>query len=79
MRQLILALLLLVAGCGKIGKLQPVSADRAPPAPNFATVPPTSEQQLKRDPQAAPDRVDDPLRRSQDRHDDRFDLPPPGR
>ncbi len=79
MKRVALLMLLAVAACGKIGPLQPVTPDRAPPRPNDALVPPTSEQQLKRGPQAEPDRIDDPLRKSEERKGDRFDLPPPGR
>ena len=72
------ALLIALAACGKQGELAPVSASRAPPRPVGALVPPTPAQQLVLPPQAAPDRVDDPLKKSRERADDRFDLPPPG-
>ncbi len=78
MRAAWLALALLVAACGKIGTLHPVTPDRAPPRPNNVIVPPTPQQQLRLTPQEQPERVDDPLKRSQERRDDRFDLPPPG-
>ncbi len=79
MKRVALALLLTLAACGKIGPLTPVTPDRAPPRPNDALVPPTPEQQLIRQPQAEPERIDDPLRRSEERKGDRFDLPPPGK
>lgn len=78
MRLIVLLPLLIVAACGKLGPLEPVSPDRAPPRPNDALVPPTPEQQLRLAPQSAPDRIDDPLKRSEERKNDRFDLPPPG-
>jgi hypothetical protein len=70
--------LLLVAACGKLGALQPVTPDKTPPRPLNALVPPTPEQQLVLPTQSAPDRVDDPIKKSRERTDDRFDLPPPG-
>lgn len=79
MKRIALVLLLTLAACGKLGPLTPVTPDRAPPRPNDALVPPTPEQQLKRQPQAEPDRIDDPLKRSEERKGDRFDLPPPGK
>ncbi len=78
MRRAALLLALAVAACGKLGTLTPVSPDRAPPRPADAAVPPTPAQQLVLPPQAAPDRIDDPLKKSRERLDDRFDLPPPG-
>lgn len=74
----VLALVLLAAACGKLGPLEPVSPGRAPPRPNDALVPPTPDQQLRLAPQSAPDRIDDPLKKSEERKGDRFDLPPPG-
>ena len=78
MRRTALCLALALAACGKLGPLAPVTPDRAPPRPADAAVPPTPAQQLVLPPQAAPDRVDDPLKKSRARSDDRFDLPPPG-
>ena len=78
MKRALILTALTLAACGKLGPLQPVSADRAPPRPLNALVPPTPEQQLVVPPQAAPDRVDDPIKKSKPRADDRFDLPPPG-
>lgn len=75
---LALGALFAVAACGKLGPLTPTSPERTPPRPISALVPPTPEQQLVLPPQARPDRVDDPLKRSNERKDDRFDLPPPG-
>jgi len=78
MKRVVVLALLLLGACGKLGPLEPASPDRVPPRPADALVPPTPEQQLKLAPQAAPDRIDDPLRRSLERKGDRFDLPPPG-
>jgi hypothetical protein len=69
-------LLLLIAACGKQGELMP----KAPPgeAPKNDPAKPLPSTLLIRPTQAEPARVDDPLSRSQERRDDRFNLPPPG-
>ena len=46
------------------------------PAPAMASEPLTTEQMLTPPPIARPERVDELLRRSEQRQDDRFDLPP---
>lgn len=72
-----LALLALTA-CGKQGQLTPVPP-RTMPVQGVATmVAPTPEEMLRLPPQSAPNRVDDPVERSQERPDDRFNLPPSG-
>jgi hypothetical protein len=75
MRTAILALLLLSAACGRKADLQPADGT-LPPAPYGASAPLTAEQMLDPPPQAAPGRVDDPLKRSEERREDRFELPP---
>jgi len=68
-------LLLGLAACGAKGPL--TWPEGGPPAPPpGVTEPLTTEQMLAPPPQAAPDRVDDPVRRSEKRLDDEFDLPP---
>lgn len=75
MTRFLLPMVFLVAGCGAKGPLQ--YPDGTPPAAPIGTeTPPTSAEMLKPPPQAAPDRVDDPVRRSEDRGEDRFDVPP---
>ena len=74
----VLALLLLAAG-GKQGKLTPVPPRPAPVQAADTLKAPTPEDMLRLPPQSAPNRVDDPVERSQERPDDRFNLPPPGR
>jgi len=54
----------------------PRPGQRSPAIPRGASIAPTPSAMLVRQPQAAPVRVDDPLKRSQERPDDRFDLPP---
>lgn len=75
--RLAIALTLLpVAGCGKVGPLEP-NAGQAPPdkvygqneVPDSSTLMTASEQ-------ARPGRSDELMRRSERRSDDPFDLPP---
>jgi len=70
------ALVLLLAACGKQGELM-----RRPPPGQTAKIDPTKPLPsilLVRPASAAPARIDDPLSRSQERRDDRFNLPPQG-
>ena len=67
---------LLLAACGAREPLEPAPGDSLPPAPAMAPVAPTAEQLLDLPPYAKPLRIDEPLRRSEEREDDRFDLPP---
>jgi len=71
-----LLIVLLLAACGKQGELMPRPGQRSPATPRGASIAPTPSAMLVRQPQAAPVRVDDPLKRSQERPDDRFDQPP---
>ena len=64
-----------LAACGSVGNLQ-YPEDGPPPAPLARDEPPTIDALLDLPPQAAPDRLDDPLRRSEERGEDEFDLPP---
>lgn len=73
----VLLLALLLAACGKQGHLTPVAPHRAPVQAADAAKPRTPEDMLKLQPQAAPVRMDDPVEKSQERPDDRFNLPPP--
>jgi predicted small lipoprotein YifL len=73
-----LAVLLLLAACGKQGQLTPVPPRTMPPAPAAASVAPTPDEMLQLPPQAVPRRVDNQNERSIERPDDRFNLPPSG-
>lgn len=75
MRSSILIILVLLAACGRKGELQPADG-KLPPAPYGASAPPTVDAMLAPPPQAAPERVDDPIKRSEERREDRFELPP---
>ena len=67
--------LLALAACGSTGKLQWPEGG-PPPAAVGAETAPTAEEMLDPPPQAAPVRLDDPVRRSEERREDKFDLPP---
>ncbi len=68
---------LLLAGCGSREPLEPPPGAALPPAPAMAARAPTTEEMLTPPPIARPERAGEPLRRSEEREDDRFDLPPP--
>jgi hypothetical protein len=72
----VLAVLLVLAACGKQGELTPVPPRTLPPAPAAASAAPTPEEMLRLSPQAVPRRVDNQNERSIERPDDRFNLPP---
>lgn len=67
----------LVSGCGLREPLQPVEGQSAPPAPAAMNRPLTTQEMMTPPPIARPQRVDELLRRSEERTDDRFDMPPP--
>jgi predicted small lipoprotein YifL len=75
-RMLLAACALAVAGCGARAPLRPPPGEPLPVAPEMAGRPLTSEELLTPPPIARPQRVDELLTRSQEREDDRFDLPP---
>ncbi len=73
---LAIAALLLLTACGQREDLRPVAGQSLPPQPAQAARPQTTADLLELPPIARPERVDEPLRRSEEREDDRFDLPP---
>jgi len=77
-RALLLGLVLLLAACGSREPLRPRSAEAVPPKPAMAARAPTTDELLTPPPIARPVRQDDGLRRSEEREDDPFDLPPTG-
>lgn len=77
MRRLVVALSLLsMAACGGREELRPAAGETLPPKPYAAATPPTPSQLMTPETQARPRRSDELLRESEQRRDDRFDLPP---
>ena len=71
-----LPVMVALAGRGLREPLEPLPGQEAPPVPAMAKDPLTTEEMLTPPPIARPERVDELLRRSEERSDDRFDLPP---
>ncbi len=68
--------LFLLAACGGREALKPAPGASMPVAPAMSARAPTTEELLTPPSIARPERVDEVLRRSERREDDRFDLPP---
>jgi predicted small lipoprotein YifL len=66
-----------LAGCGLREPLQPPPGASLPVAPAGVRTRPDAEALLIPPPITRPSRVDEIVRRSELREDDRFDLPPP--
>ncbi|HWI86743.1 MAG TPA: hypothetical protein VNT42_10545 [Sphingomonas sp.] len=75
-RAFILAVGLLLAGCGNQQTLRPPEGAALPPKPASAPVAPTPAQLLTPSAQTRPGRSDELLTKSQQRADDPFDQPP---
>lgn len=67
---------LLLVACGGREPLQPAAGEQLPVAPAQAARAPTTDDLLTPPSITRPARVDETLRRSEEREDDRFDLPP---
>ena len=67
---------LALGACGLREPLRPPPGERCRPPPAMASRPLTTDELLAPPPVARPGRVDELLRRSEEREDDRFDLPP---
>lgn len=65
-----------LSSCGDVAPLRPASGQSLPPKPAMAQTVPDAEELLERPDYAAPDRVDELMKRSEPRDSDRFDLPP---
>jgi hypothetical protein len=72
----LLAALLVLAACGGREPLRPAAGEQMPIAPAQSAEAPTTDELLTPPPVLRPERVDEVLRRSEERQDDRFDLPP---
>lgn len=66
----------LLGGCGTTTPLTPPKGASLPTAPYGATDKPAAEELLRREALAAPERSVELRRRSEERQDDPFDLPP---
>ncbi|RYD95084.1 MAG: hypothetical protein EOP61_20440 [Sphingomonadales bacterium] len=71
-------LLVALAACGKREALRPIEGHSLPPKPATSAVQPDVDTLLTPPVETRPGRSDDVLRRSEERPDDRFNLPPPG-
>ena len=69
--------MLALAACGKVGQLQPAEGQSLPVKPAMASKTPTPDELLTPPAYAKPERVDELMKKSEPRHADRFDLPPP--
>jgi len=67
---------LLLAACGQSADLHPRTGKMLPMAPYGRTDKPSAEELLATTPQAAPERSVELRKRSEEREDDPFDLPP---
>jgi hypothetical protein len=74
----LVAALIALSGCGSREALRPETGKSMPPKPAMAATAPTVDELLTPPPIARPDRSDELLKRSEERPDDRFNLPPPG-
>jgi hypothetical protein len=71
-----LAIVLALAGCGARRDLKPRAGHSLPVAPYGREQPKTAEALLKPPVQASPERTVELRKRSEERDDDPFDLPP---
>jgi hypothetical protein len=77
MRRIVpLAAVLLLAACGQKAELEPLAGHTLPPPPLGAKAQQDTEKLLELDPLAAPPRSVELRKRSEEREDDAFDLPP---
>lgn len=71
------AVLFALAACGKMGDLKPAEGHPLPVKPLMARSTPTPDELLTPPAYAAPNRVDELMKKSTPRQADPFDLPPP--
>ena len=75
-RLLSLVLIATLAGCGRVGDLEPAPGKSLPVKPLMARTTPDAEDLLTPPPYARPDRVDELVKKSEPREADPFDLAP---
>lgn len=66
----------MLSACAQTAELRPAEGDTLPVAPFGREDQPEPDELLALDPQAAPERSVELRRRSEEREDDPFDLPP---
>lgn len=74
----VIALAVALAACGSSGALKPPPGGSLPVAPYGEDHEPTADELLEPPQQAAPERSVELRKRSEEREDDPFDLPPEG-
>lgn len=75
-RLVIVGLALALSACGARTQLKPKEGNAMPLKAETAAAPPTVDQLMTPDTQARPKRSDEQLKRSEERREDKFDLPP---
>jgi hypothetical protein len=75
---LVSACALVLSACGTKADLEPAVGEKLPVKPAGAPKQPTPKELMTPSTQAKPERSDEPLKRSEERKEDEFDLPPPG-
>lgn len=75
---LALTMVALLAGCGGRVQLKPKEGASLPVKAEAAPAAPTVDELLTPSTQAQPKRSDEQLKRSEERREDKFDLPPKG-
>jgi hypothetical protein len=76
-RNLLIAGILLLVGCGRQADLEPAPGHKMPVKPLMARTAPTVDALLTPPSYTRPDRVDELVKKSQPRPEDPFDMPPP--
>ncbi len=76
MKKPLILLCACLAGCGKVGSLEPQTGKALPPQAYAQNEKQSAERLLTRSEQSSPGRSDELLRRSDSRAADPFDLPP---
>lgn len=75
-KSVLIALALCIAGCGKVGDLEPRSGNALPPKAYGQNEEQSAAALTRPSVQARPGRTDELLKRSERREDDPFDVPP---